>query len=235
MSASAISVGIFPQQDRAGAEAFDDEAELLERRRMFDQQRGGVGIEIDDDGAQQYLALDAVLGALALQAFIDDALMGGVLIDDDDAVARLRDDISVVHLRARRAERRLEIGRRRRRDIRRRVGGGRKIGEALLRGLGEAGWRSRRGAPIPGLRESRGAAGANAGARKAAIAPLPPVVAAWCSAPCSACLIAPTIRPRTSPPSRKRTSALAGWTLTSTSRGSHSRNSATTACRSRGR
>ena len=31
---------------------------------------------------------------------------------------------------------------------------------------------------------------------------------------------APTIRPRTSPGSRKRTSALAGWTLTSTCRGS---------------
>ena len=38
--------------------------------------------------------------------------MRGVLIDDDDAVARLRHDVGLVHLRARRAERAVEqIGR----------------------------------------------------------------------------------------------------------------------------
>ena len=61
---------------------------------------------------------------------------------------------------------------------------------------------------------------------------VPPVVVARCSASASRCLIAPTTRPRTRPESRKRTSALAGWTLTSTSRGSQSTKSATTACRS---
>ncbi len=39
------------QQDRAGAEAFDDEAELFERAGMFDEPRGGVRIEIDDERA----------------------------------------------------------------------------------------------------------------------------------------------------------------------------------------
>ena len=34
--------------------------------------------------------------------------MRGVLVDDDDAVARLRHDVGLVHLRARRAERPVE-------------------------------------------------------------------------------------------------------------------------------
>ena len=44
---------------------------------------------------------------------------------------------------------------------------------------------------------------------------------------------APMMRPRTSPGSRKRISALVGWTLTSTSRGSRERKRATTGWRSR--
>ena len=43
--------------------------------------------------------------ALALQALVDEALVGGVLVDDDDAVLRLRDDVGAVDLRPRRAER----------------------------------------------------------------------------------------------------------------------------------
>ena len=46
-------------------------------------------------------------GALALQALVDEALMRRVLVDDDDAVAGLRDDVGAVDLRARGAERRL--------------------------------------------------------------------------------------------------------------------------------
>ena len=38
--------------------------------------------------------------------------MRGVLIDDDEAVARLRHDVSFVHLRARRPERMIEAHRR---------------------------------------------------------------------------------------------------------------------------
>ena len=53
----------------------------------------------------------------------------------------------------------------------------------------------------------------------ARIVAVPPVVEARCSASFRRCLIAPTIRLRTAAASRKRTSAFAGWTLTSTSRG----------------
>ena len=49
----------------------------------------------------------------ALQPLIDDALMRGVLVDDDQAVAGLRHDIGLVDLRARRAERPIDqVGRR---------------------------------------------------------------------------------------------------------------------------
>ncbi len=41
------------------------------------------------------------LAMRALHALIDEALMRGVLIDDDDAVGGLRDDIGLVQLRAR--------------------------------------------------------------------------------------------------------------------------------------
>ena len=67
---------------------------------------------------------------------------------------------------------------------------------------------------------------AESAARVASAARWPAFVIAFFSAP--------TTRPRTRPGSRKRTSALAGWTLTSTSRGSRSRKSAVTGCRSDG-
>ena len=57
--------------------------------------------------------------------------------------------------------------------------------------------------------------------RKAAMVALPPVVAARCARRAPALPAARArSRPRTSPPSRKRTSVFAGCTLTSTSRGS---------------
>ena len=78
----------FAHHHRAGAEALDDQAERGEFVRMRVDQRRRVGIEIDDQRGQQRLALDAALPALALELLVDDALVRGVLIDDDDAVAR---------------------------------------------------------------------------------------------------------------------------------------------------
>ncbi len=59
------------------------------------------------------------------------------------------------------------------------------------------------------------------------------VVAVRWPASARACLMAPTMRPRTRPGSRKRTSVLAGWTLTSTMSEGTSRNSANRGWRSR--
>ena len=58
-----------------------------------------------------------------LQSFVDDALMCGVLIDDDKTVARLRHNVSFVHLRARRPQRVIEAvsGRIRERAVARRL------------------------------------------------------------------------------------------------------------------
>ena len=55
-------------------------------------------------GQQQGLALDCVSRQGGLHAFMDQAFMGGVLVDDDQPVGGLGDDIGVVQLRPRRAQ-----------------------------------------------------------------------------------------------------------------------------------
>ena len=104
--------------------------------------------------------------------------MRGVLVDDDDAVAGLGDDIGFVHLRARRAERRGEVGSRAAgAALGARVGGERDAKRGCA-GSGEAGRRRRsarrarraspswprRGAGAP-LRRARSAASVAVAAR----------------------------------------------------------------------
>jgi len=62
------------------------------------------GIEVHHFGNQQRLARDAALLHRVLHLLVRQAFVGGVLIDDDDAVFRLRHDIGFVHLGTRRAE-----------------------------------------------------------------------------------------------------------------------------------
>ena len=124
----------FPQDHRAGAEAFADETPGRERIRRRVEPVAARAVEFDDVGHEQDLALDARFVALPLQALVDEALMRGMLVDDDDAVGRLRDDIGLVQLRARRAER-CVFGRRDggvRRDGAGRLGGGRARFEKAL-------------------------------------------------------------------------------------------------------
>ncbi len=59
-------------------------------------------VELDDLGDQQDLPRHACPLQRRLHALVDDALMRGVLVDDHDAVARLRHDVRLVQLRARR-------------------------------------------------------------------------------------------------------------------------------------
>ena len=94
-------------QHGAGAERLERQAE---RRKFVERRRKRVHarlVEIDDGGDQQHLSRDAGLLALAFELLVDEALMRRVLVDDDEAVARLRDDVGFVQLRARGAERRL--------------------------------------------------------------------------------------------------------------------------------
>ncbi len=85
---------------------------------------------------------------------------------------------------------------------------------------GEAGRTAPKPAPPPKREPPAGAPPIPFSGRNARINPLAPVVAARSPSRASASRIAPTISPRTRPGSRKRTSALAGCTLTSTSAGS---------------
>ena len=183
-------------------------------------------VELDDLGDQQDLARDAGLLQRRLQPLVDEALVRGVLVDDDDAVAGLRDDIGLVHLRARGAERPVEQVGRRLGDLDARVGRRAADIEGRLRRFGKAdGAAATRRAPpriadAPASAPIPGPARRMPAGRNAAMVALPPVVAARCPSRASASCSARTISARTSAGSRKRTSALAGCTLTSTSRGS---------------
>ena len=128
--------------DRAGAEGFEHEAELGELVCLFGECVGLVAVHFDDCRDEQPLPRDAAVGEHRLHALVDEALVRRVLVDDDDRVARLRDDVGLVQLRARGAERAvLQLGGGRR-VVGARVGAGRVEGlERGLHGFGEAGAR----------------------------------------------------------------------------------------------
>ena len=90
---------------RGRAESLDHEAETLKLGGSAGEPVGGLGVELDHFGDQQHLAGEAAIGEGPLQPLIDEALMGCVLIDDDERVLRLGDDEGVVHLGTRSAER----------------------------------------------------------------------------------------------------------------------------------
>jgi hypothetical protein len=74
------------------------------------RRRGGRPrrVELDDGGDEQGLAGDGALGQLRLHALHDEAFVGGVLVDDDDAVAGLGHDVGFVHLGPGGAQREVE-------------------------------------------------------------------------------------------------------------------------------
>ena len=232
-------------RDRARPERLDHEAEALQFFGARHQPLGVGGIELDDLGNQQDLPRDARLLERGLHALVDQPLMRGVLIDDHQPVAGLRDDVGVVHLRAGGAERTVEQigrglghldagGRGRRADV-----------ERGLRGFGEARLRRRSPCRHRAARRQRPRRRAPPVERAAARAVPPGGTRRWsrcrrwsrraalsrASASLSECMSSE----RTSVESRKRTSVLAGCTFTSTSRGGSVTNSATTGWRSRDR
>ena len=100
-------------RDGSRAERLDGKAEAQELRGARDEPLDVGLIEFDDVRNQQDLPADAGAVERRLETLVDDALVGGVLIDDDEAVAGLRDDVGLVHLGARRAERSVAQFRRR--------------------------------------------------------------------------------------------------------------------------
>ena len=94
--------------DGAGTERFDGKAEALELAGTREQALDVGVVELDDLGDQQDLARDAVLVDGRFHAFVNQTLVRGVLVDDDKPIARLRDDVGVVHLGPGGAERPVE-------------------------------------------------------------------------------------------------------------------------------
>lgn len=98
----------------------------------FGEEEGGLGVaEFYDFGDKEGLGRDAIAGRLLFQRLIDEALMGGVLVDEDNPVFGLGDDVGAVQLRARRAQR-------------------------TFGGLGLGGWDRFSGQSFGGLKQHRG-------------------------------------------------------------------------------
>ena len=91
-------------RDRARAEALDAEAEAPERLGMRGEPRHVVLGQVDDLRQKQHLRRQRPRPHRLLQRLVDQPLMRGMLVDDDERIARLRDDVVLVDLRPRRAE-----------------------------------------------------------------------------------------------------------------------------------
>ncbi len=167
-------VGLAEQRRRlahhhgAGAERLQHQAELGQLVRPRREARHRRFLELDHLGDQQALAGDAAIAERPLHPLIDQPLVGGVLVDDDDPVGGLGDDVGLVQLSPGGAER---IG-----PLRRGIVVGRRRHRALEGGalLGEAGRRQRREArhrlaqqPGRGKARALAAARAEAGQRSA--------------------------------------------------------------------
>ena len=105
LSVSPSSDGVSRTATAPGPNDFDGEAEAGEFVGARHQAIHVALVEFHDVRDQQYLPFDAGLFQRRLHALVDEALMSGVLIHDDDAVAGLRHDIGLVKLGAGRAKR----------------------------------------------------------------------------------------------------------------------------------
>ena len=101
MSAGASSAqqgGIARDEDGAAAEVLDAQAQLGELLAMLQEQRGLLGRQLDRLGDQQLLDVQRALANAVLELLEQDALVQGVLVDDQHAVGRLEDEVGVVKL-----------------------------------------------------------------------------------------------------------------------------------------
>ncbi len=86
-------------QDGAGAEGFDLEAEPVQGFGVGEQAGCVRWREVDDGGEQQGLGGDGAGKEFCAQAFLGEAFMGGVLVDDDErAIRGDGEDIGVENL-----------------------------------------------------------------------------------------------------------------------------------------
>ena len=82
-------------QERAGAEAGDADAGLLQRLDLREEKVGFAGEKFERDGKEKLLR-GGVLKRHALEHLLEeDALVRGVLIDEDEALGAFRDEIEL--------------------------------------------------------------------------------------------------------------------------------------------
>ncbi len=93
-----------PRDHGAWAEALQHEAALGELVAMLQDKLGVLLGHLHDLGNEQKLPRDAASRKRRFQLLIDDALVSGVLIHEDDAIGGFRNDVGLVQLRPRRAE-----------------------------------------------------------------------------------------------------------------------------------
>ena len=84
----------------ASPKELDDETQALQSLGRGEKRRRRVPVELDHFGDKQHLAGDAAIGVAPLQPLINQPLMGGVLVDDDERIAGLGDDEGILHLGA---------------------------------------------------------------------------------------------------------------------------------------
>ncbi|MNT36655.1 hypothetical protein D3C72_1727540 [compost metagenome] len=115
----ALNIGVaqkrrrFADQHGAHPEGLDDQTHLGQFLGLGGDALGLGGVQFDHFGRQEGLTGDGADRHLGLHPLIDEALVGGVLIHYDQAVAGLGDDIGAVQLGAGGAERIVDqVGRR---------------------------------------------------------------------------------------------------------------------------
>ena len=99
----------FPHKHGSRAKAFQEQPKTGEVTGGIDKSRRSLRIEFYDNRLQKRLTLNAMRFPLALQTLIDDPLVSGMLINENHAVPRLRDDIRIVKLRAGCAQRKIDL------------------------------------------------------------------------------------------------------------------------------
>ena len=152
-----------------GPNGFEDEAELGEFIGARAASRAAAASPSSTiSGSSRVWRGDAVRRQRLLHPLIDEPLMGGMLVDEHDAVGGLGEDVGAVQLRARRAERIRSGGLVRRRPASARAGAAKTLRSAAQ--IGIAGFGQRQGARAAEMRNaarSQHAAPAAAGAKGA--------------------------------------------------------------------
>ena len=90
----------FTHRYRTRPETFEPQSEAGERFGVHCQPLDVVGGQVDDFGQKQHLGGQGPRMHRRLQRLVDQALMGRMLVDDDQRILRLSDDVVAMDLGA---------------------------------------------------------------------------------------------------------------------------------------